>query len=257
MSCLWGIVIAILSCGIHTSAFPRGDDVASQWMDKCEAALARRYQDSQAAPFCNDLLRHIFIIVSPKIGDRSGNYDLEAVDTLGIVMTSHSWTEEGAAGTRKPKRPERPDMREEPQTLALPTGRNNEAKVDEKEEEKPLPGRRSLRVKHSSSMGGPLDTDSRGFSEFKEVKDFVNLGLALICVLFAALASGLTIGLLSIDTLDLEIKQRAGTPTDKHHAAAILPLLAHRHLLLVTLLLFNSMAAEALPLALGELVPAS
>jgi hypothetical protein len=87
------------------------------------------------------------------------------------------------------------------------------------------------------------------------VKDFVNLGLALICVLFAALASGLTIGLLSIDTLDLEIKQRAGTPTDKHHAASILPLLAHRHLLLVTLLLFNSMAAEALPLALGELVP--
>jgi hypothetical protein len=130
-------------------------------------ALALRYQDSQAAPFCNDLLRHIFLIVSPKIGDRSGNYDLEAVDTFGIDMTSHSWTEEGATGRRKPKRPERPDMREEPQTLALPTGRNK-AKIGEKGEEKPLPGRRSLRVKHSSRMGGPLDTDSRGFTEFKE-----------------------------------------------------------------------------------------
>ena len=38
-------------------------------------------------------------------------------------------------------------------------------------------------------------------------------------------------------------------------AARILPLLQRRHLLLVTLLLFNSVAAEALPLALDELVP--
>ena len=87
------------------------------------------------------------------------------------------------------------------------------------------------------------------------MKDFVNLGLSFLCVLFAALASELTIGLLSLDTLDLEIKEKVGTADEKQHAAALLPLLAHRHLLLVTLLLFNSLAAEALPLALGELVP--
>ena len=87
------------------------------------------------------------------------------------------------------------------------------------------------------------------------VKDFFNLGLSLLCVLCAAMASGLTIGLLSLDTLDLEIKQRVGTAEEKQHATALLPLLAHRHLLLVTLLLFNSLAAEALPLSLGELVP--
>ena len=79
--------------------------------------------------------------------------------------------------------------------------------------------------------------------------------MSLLCVVFAALASGLTIGLLSLDTLDLEIKQRVGTAAEQQHAAVLLPLLAHRHLLLVTLLLFNSLAAEALPLTLGELVP--
>lgn len=90
---------------------------------------------------------------------------------------------------------------------------------------------------------------------FSRVKDFFNLGLSLLCVLFAALASGLTIGLLSLNTLDLEIKQRVGTTAEQKHATVLLPLLAHRHLLLVTLLLFNSLAAEVLPITLGELVP--
>lgn len=87
----------------------------------------------------------------------------------------------------------------------------------------------------------------------------------------------------SIDQLELEIKKRAGTqeevcggvcplytharfswsshPSTRSYinqiwqAARILPLLQRRHQLLVTLLLFNSVAAEALPLALDELVP--
>lgn len=45
------------------------------------------------------------------------------------------------------------------------------------------------------------------------------------------------------------------TPQQIWQARRILPLLQRRHLLLVTLLLFNSVAAEALPLALDELVP--
>ena len=35
--------------------------------------------------------------------------------------------------------------------------------------------------------------------------------LAFLCVLFAACASGLTIGLMSMDELELEIKERVGT----------------------------------------------
>jgi len=67
--------------------------------------------------------------------------------------------------------------------------------------------------------------------------------------------SGLTIGLLSVDALALEIKQRVGTEEEQGQARRLLPLLAHRHLLLVTLLLFNAASAEALPLFLDELVP--
>lgn len=39
----------------------------------------------------------------------------------------------------------------------------------------------------------------------------MHLTLAFLCVLFAACASGLTIGLMSMDELELEIKERVGT----------------------------------------------
>ena len=55
----------------------------------------------------------------------------------------------------------------------------------------------------------------------------------------------------SIDQLELEIKQRVGTPDEQKYAKALLPILNRRHLLLVTLLLFNASAAESLPLFLG------
>lgn len=58
----------------------------------------------------------------------------------------------------------------------------------------------------------------------------------------------------SIDQLELEIKQRVGTPKEKKYAKALLPILNRRHLLLVTLLLFNASAAESLPLFLGARV---
>ncbi|KAG7341482.1 protein of unknown function DUF21-domain containing protein [Nitzschia inconspicua] len=78
---------------------------------------------------------------------------------------------------------------------------------------------------------------------------------ALACVTTAALAAGLTMGLLSLDPLMLLIKMRAGhTQKEKDEAAAILPIVKQHHLLLVTLLLLNSMANEALPLFLENLV---
>jgi hypothetical protein len=39
--------------------------------------------------------------------------------------------------------------------------------------------------------------------------------MRLVCVLFAGLMSGLTVGYLSIDKLDLEIKQSIGTEEEK------------------------------------------
>ena len=78
---------------------------------------------------------------------------------------------------------------------------------------------------------------------------------ALACVCTAALAAGLTMGLLSLDPLLLLIKMRAGsTALEQQQAASLLPIVKQHHLLLVTLLLLNSMANEALPLFLEVLV---
>jgi len=77
---------------------------------------------------------------------------------------------------------------------------------------------------------------------------------ALACVTVAALAAGLTMGLLSLDPLLLLIRMRAGsTEEEKKQAATLLPIVKQHHLLLVTLLLLNSIANEALPLFLVRL----
>jgi metal transporter CNNM len=85
---------------------------------------------------------------------------------------------------------------------------------------------------------------------------FSNSLCALGCVCMAALAAGLTMGLLSLDPLLLLIKMRAGsTQEEKNQAASLLPVVKQRHLLLVTLLLLNSIANEALPLFLDNIFP--
>jgi len=85
---------------------------------------------------------------------------------------------------------------------------------------------------------------------------FVVMGsCALICVMTAALAAGLTMGMLSLDTLMLLVKIRAArSQKEKEQAQALLPIVKQHHYLLVTLLLLNSMANEALPLFLDRLV---
>ena len=74
-------------------------------------------------------------------------------------------------------------------------------------------------------------------------------------VLFAGVASGLTVGLLSFDTLQLSILQMEGSAQDKRRAARIKPLIEQHHFLLCTLLLANAAAMEALPIFLDEIVP--
>ena len=67
--------------------------------------------------------------------------------------------------------------------------------------------------------------------------------------------SGLTVGYLSIDDLVLELRFNNGTDEEKEHASKLLPILAKRHWLLVTLLLMNAFCMEALPLFLHKFVP--
>lgn len=76
-------------------------------------------------------------------------------------------------------------------------------------------------------------------------------------MLTAAMAAGLTMGVVSLDELELRIKQRGEVLSEVLHANRLLPLIRIKphHQLLVTLLLLNSVANEALPLFLDKLVP--
>jgi len=83
----------------------------------------------------------------------------------------------------------------------------------------------------------------------------ISLLCVTLCICTAALAAGLTLGMMSIDPLFLAIKYRSGTVEEKRQASQILPLVKQHHFLLVTLLLMNSLANEALPIFLNDLVP--
>jgi metal transporter CNNM len=54
--------------------------------------------------------------------------------------------------------------------------------------------------------------------------------------------------------MEMKIKSTSGTPLEKKHATKVLPILANHHFLLVTLLLWNASATEALPIFLNHLV---
>ncbi|KAL0388667.1 UNVERIFIED_CONTAM: DUF21 domain-containing protein, partial [Sesamum radiatum] len=89
--------------------------------------------------------------------------------------------------------------------------------------------------------------------EFGNFWWFFYAGISCLLVLFAGIMSGLTLGLMSLGLVDLEILQRSGTPTEKKQAAAILPVVQKQHQLLVTLLLCNAAAMEALPIYLDKI----
>jgi metal transporter CNNM len=89
----------------------------------------------------------------------------------------------------------------------------------------------------------------------------------VFCISMAALAAGLTVGLVSIDPFDLLVilsteeedcsdeEEIAELRKEKVYAERLMPLVTKHHLLLVTLLVMNSFANELLPLLLDNLVP--
>ena len=93
------------------------------------------------------------------------------------------------------------------------------------------------------------------------------IGCTFACVLTAAVAAGLTVGMLSIDKLSMMLLletdtaaisdpgERALAEEEQAYAERIWPLIEDHHLLMVTLLLMNSVANEALPIFLDKLVP--
>lgn len=77
--------------------------------------------------------------------------------------------------------------------------------------------------------------------------------VSLLVVCFAGAMSGLTVGLLSIDPLELEIKVAKGTEEERKMAKRIQEVVSNHHLLLVTLLLGNACAMESLPILLDKM----
>ncbi|TYI67971.1 hypothetical protein E1A91_D08G056700v1 [Gossypium mustelinum] len=88
---------------------------------------------------------------------------------------------------------------------------------------------------------------------FGTVEWFVYTGLSCLLVIFAGIMSGLTLGLMSLGLVELEILQRSGTIVEKKQVSAILPVVKKQHQLLVTLLLCNACAMEALPISLDKI----
>eukprot|EP00798_Chlamydomonas_sp_ICE-L_P001572 gene1572-32957_t len=86
---------------------------------------------------------------------------------------------------------------------------------------------------------------------------------AIFLVLFAGCMSGLTLGLLSLDLVDLEVLKRSGNTSERQWAAKILPVVSNSHFLLVTLLLCNAVAMEVVAICIsvtavlmfGEVIP--
>lgn len=81
------------------------------------------------------------------------------------------------------------------------------------------------------------------------------LSISLMLIMAAGLMAGLTMGLLSLDMLNVRILEMEGSDAEKKRAAKVLPILTQHHFLLVTLLLVNAGANEALPIFLNKLVP--
>ncbi|KAJ5278802.1 hypothetical protein N7478_004174 [Penicillium angulare] len=84
---------------------------------------------------------------------------------------------------------------------------------------------------------------------------WLNLCLSATLVLISGAFAGLTIALMTQDELSLRVITFSGDAVDRENAQKVIALLAKgKHWLLVTLLLGNSIASEALPVILDQVV---
>ncbi|ORX34416.1 hypothetical protein BD324DRAFT_635793 [Kockovaella imperatae] len=77
----------------------------------------------------------------------------------------------------------------------------------------------------------------------------------VVLVLLGGVFSGLTLGLMGLDTVNLQVLQQAGTDDEKLQAPKVLRLLrTGRHTILVVLLLGNTLVNTSLPIFIDSLV---
>eukprot|EP01112_Ceratiomyxa_fruticulosa_P021732 TRINITY_DN7759_c0_g2_i1.p1 TRINITY_DN7759_c0_g2~~TRINITY_DN7759_c0_g2_i1.p1 ORF type:complete len:550 (-),score=113.58 TRINITY_DN7759_c0_g2_i1:82-1731(-) len=85
---------------------------------------------------------------------------------------------------------------------------------------------------------------------------WIDIIVCIALLIVSGMMSGLTLGLLSLDIMNLEIIIKGGDHDSAAKAKKILPLVKKHHLLLVTLLLANAACMETLPIFLDKMVPA-
>lgn len=77
--------------------------------------------------------------------------------------------------------------------------------------------------------------------------------VSVVCIFFSGFFSGLTLGLMSLDMIDLRVLCESGTETEKWCAKKIIPLRKHGNWLLCTLLIGNTAVNSALSIVTAEL----
>ncbi|GAA5890796.1 hypothetical protein JCM8208_003052 [Rhodotorula glutinis] len=99
----------------------------------------------------------------------------------------------------------------------------------------------------------PLQLPTR-LALFRLAKFVLKLVFSVAFVLLGGVFSGLSLGLMGLDSMNLQVLAASGPPRDRADAQKVLSLLSHgRHFVLVCLLLSNVIVNETLPVFLDSL----
>lgn len=90
----------------------------------------------------------------------------------------------------------------------------------------------------------PLPSHGEGYATLDTSTKVIYSCMVVVLVLGAGCMSGLTLGLLSLDVMDLKVLQASGTTRERGAAGRLIPLVERPHWLLCTLLLCNAACME-------------
>uniref|UniRef100_A0A0X3P8D4 DUF21 domain-containing protein At4g33700 n=1 Tax=Schistocephalus solidus TaxID=70667 RepID=A0A0X3P8D4_SCHSO len=112
----------------------------------------------------------------------------------------------------------------------------------------------SSSVADDSVQSGISTNPSKALLSSEYVKYALCISSYIFLLIFAGIASGLTIGMMSIDPLKLQLIANSGSKSEKKYATFLLPLIKKTHFLLVSLLLANAACVESLPIFLDRVL---
>ena len=82
----------------------------------------------------------------------------------------------------------------------------------------------------------------------------IQVALVCVCLCLSSMFSGLNLGLMSLDPVELKLIIKCGSPEDRRYAQAILPIRKKGNTLLCTLLFGNTIVNAGLTLMLDDLI---